>query len=276
MKSEGLEEQLERFTASDIREITGLTYRQVNDWDSKGALPNEREGEAGWRKFSSRELFVIVVCTEIRRCFGVPIEKLAWLKSFMLKQNANHFQSAVKMVEHGLAVCILTDFETTFLMDSDVAFENYFHQGYFRRHDPQNYILLGVNSLVNKVLSVVLTEKIQLEIAEEVYEALGRADALHRAQDAQEAEVLRIMRLGFSSLKMKRKSSGDLELEIERDVVPGTDLNELLGDEDYQTLITKKHGGHITRITRSVSQRVEGKGKKVPTVVVKVKLNKEE
>jgi hypothetical protein len=60
------------FTACDVYRTAGLSYRQLNNWDLKGVLPNSRRKEAGWRTFSYREVFAIFVCSEIRTRFGVP------------------------------------------------------------------------------------------------------------------------------------------------------------------------------------------------------------
>ena len=122
-----------------------MTYRQLNDWDSKGALPNQREQSNGWRKFDPRQLFVVLVCSEIRKQFGVPVEKLAWLQKFMLQNDANHFSAAVEMMRLGLAVLILTDLSDQFEMDSDREIGRLLNFGYCRRDESQSYVLLLVN-----------------------------------------------------------------------------------------------------------------------------------
>ena len=102
-----------------MRAVGGISYRQLNDWDSKGALPTQRVRGSGWRKFDSRQLFVILVLAEIRNQFGVSIEKLAWLQKFMLQDGANHFLAAVEMMRLGLAVVL-------FLPDLQRAIRNEF------------------------------------------------------------------------------------------------------------------------------------------------------
>src|SRR3984957_20332491 len=146
----GLEDP--QFTASDLRKIGGITYRQVNDWDSKGALPNRRAQSSGWRKFDPRQFFVILVCAEIRKQFGAPIEKLAWLQKFMLQDGADHFSAAVGMMKHGLAVLISTDLSERFDMDADFAIGDSLRMGQCRDNEPQSYVLLLVNPLINKML----------------------------------------------------------------------------------------------------------------------------
>src|ERR1700722_13335245 len=172
----GLEDP--QFTASDLRKIGGITYRQVNDWDSKGALPNRRAQSSGWRKFDPRQFFVILVCAEIRKQFGIPVEKLAWLQKFMLQDGADHFSVAFGMMKNGLAAMVLY---------------NLLNMGYCRNDEAQRYILLLVNPLINKMLAA-LKNPIRLEISETIYDALRDAQATTRVRDTAELAVLETMR----------------------------------------------------------------------------------
>ena len=52
--------------ASDVRENAGLSYRQLNDWESRGALPEDDDRGAGWRNYTPREVFVVMVMSELR------------------------------------------------------------------------------------------------------------------------------------------------------------------------------------------------------------------
>ncbi len=60
---------------------TPLSYRQVNELDKEKLLKDERENEAGWRKFSFKELLFFTVASELKE-LGVensmlrPLSKL--------------------------------------------------------------------------------------------------------------------------------------------------------------------------------------------------------
>ena len=207
----GLEDP--QFTASDLRKIGGITYRQVNDWDSKGALPNRRAQSSGWRKFDPRQFFVILVCAEIRKQFGIPVEKLAWLQKFMLQDGADHFSVAFEMMRHGLAVMIFTDLSQQFEMDADFAIGDLLNMGYCRNDEAQRYILLLVNPLINKMLAA-LKNPIRLEISETIYDALRDAQATTRVRDTAELAVLETMRQPNNS-KFTVVQTGDEEVLIE-------------------------------------------------------------
>lgn len=160
------------FTASDVKASAGLSYRQLNDWESKGALPGNRESEAGWRKFTLREVFAVMVCAEIRRQFGVPLESLRWVRSFMLQEGANHFSYAVETIDnYGFAVWLLTDLKETFIMDTDLEMEDLLHLGFLRGASPKGFILIPINPLVNRLLQCH-KPPIKLKIHDKIYAKL--------------------------------------------------------------------------------------------------------
>jgi hypothetical protein len=202
------------FTASDVRAVGGISYRQLNDWDSKGALPTQPVRGSGWRKFDPRQFFVILVCAEIRKQFGVPIEKLAWLQRFMLQDGANHFVAAVEKMRHGMAVLILTDLSQQFDMDSDFAIGDLLRLGYCRYDDDQSYVLLLVNPIINKMLAA-LKNPTRLAISDKTYDALSAAEAATRVRDTAELAVLETMRQpNTSEFTVVQLSDEEILLEI--------------------------------------------------------------
>src|SRR5262245_49642497 len=103
------------YTAADLKRAAGLSYRQINEWDQKGVLPESRIDEAGWRKFSPRDIFALMVCGEIRRQFGVPVETLKWVRTFMQQKGADHLSAAIEIMAQGMAVLLMTDLNETFV-----------------------------------------------------------------------------------------------------------------------------------------------------------------
>ena len=244
------------FTAGDVKHAAGLSYRQLNDWDSKGALPNSREQEAGWRKFSVRDLFVLMVCSEVRKRYGMPLEKLVWLKSFMLQEKADHFQVAVRMMQHGLAVFIFTDLEGSFDMDADIAIADMLKLGYCRYDHPHAYIFICVNPIVNKILTA-LKQPVRLEISDKVYKARWAADAKFRVQDDAELAVLDAMRHNdVKRFSVTKKWEKEILLEIQQELPEGADLNTAVSSHDFQTVTIKRHEGKNVRISRTMPKKI--------------------
>lgn len=234
-----------KFTASDVRNEGGITYRQLNDWDSKGAVPSQRGRSSGWRKFDPKQFFVILVCAEIRKQFGVPIEKLAWLQKFMLQDGADHFSAAVEMMRLGLAVLIFTDLSQRFEMNSDLAISELLNEGYCRYCEPQSYVFLFVNPLVNKILAA-LKNPIRLEISNKTYVELGHIQAATKVRDTAELAVLQAMR-DPNSYKITVVRTSDREVLLEVDVTDEKDgtiqkdqIPAVHREEDQAALISRK------------------------------------
>lgn len=56
--------------------INDLTYKKVNDWDSKNVISGERDNkEAGWRRFSFIDITKLLIISDLRK-LGFNIEKI--------------------------------------------------------------------------------------------------------------------------------------------------------------------------------------------------------
>ncbi len=71
-------------TAQDLREfVDDITYKKINDWDSKGLISGKREkAGSGWRKFSFIDLIKFRIISDLRdigldiKSIGLIINKL--------------------------------------------------------------------------------------------------------------------------------------------------------------------------------------------------------
>src|SRR5437867_6865558 len=131
MNQSGSDAKKKVYTAGDLKAAAGMSYRQLNDWEVKGAVSADKDRGEGWRKFSARDLFVIMVCAELRKRFGIPLEQIKFVHDFMRKDGADHLRAAFKLMNLGLSVYLLTDFKETFVLDSDLEFEDLMSYGYF-------------------------------------------------------------------------------------------------------------------------------------------------
>lgn len=165
-----------KYTARDLKDLAGLSYRQVNEWEAKGALPGSEDRGGGWRKFSPRDVFALMVCSAIRQRFGVPLEKVKFVQDFMREDGADHLGAAVRLMDLGLTVYLLTDFAETFVMNSDLEFLDLMANGYFRADHPQAYVFLRLNDIVNRLLGA-LKEPLELRPNERVYRAVAMTEA---------------------------------------------------------------------------------------------------
>ena len=180
----------ETFRAGDLNRITGLTYRQVNDWDARvGALPHGDRSEAGWRKFSADEVLAVAVCAALRRDFGVPLEKLAWLQSHMLQERApGYFQLATNMAKAGLAVFVVTDLVSEFIVDSDLNLRWMFEDGQFRSCEAKTHVMLRVNAILNSMWATAVQDFAEMKLNRKLYRKVLETEAHARAQNTAELE----------------------------------------------------------------------------------------
>jgi DNA-binding transcriptional MerR regulator len=240
------------YTAADVRRAAGLSYRQLNDWEDKGVIAKARTDDSSWRKFSPRDIFALMVCKEIRERFGVPLEQLRWVRKFMTQEGADHLRAAITIMARGQSVLLLTDLTETFVMDSDLEIEGYIHLGYFRNENPQAYIVLKVNPLVNRLL-LCLKDPIQLKIRDDFYAVVRSVRGELALRSTAELDVLQLIRDGQYRRVTIHLNDGRVEkadAESEHAVDSHAKLIDLLNREDFQTISVTKVDGKVIRVTQ--------------------------
>ncbi|MYD87022.1 MAG: MerR family transcriptional regulator [Cenarchaeum sp. SB0669_bin_11] len=235
------------YTAADLKRAAGLSYRQINEWDQKGVLPETRSGDAGWRKFSPRDIFALMVCSEIRRQFGVPVESLKWVRACMLQEGADHLHAAAQIMSRGMAVVLMTDLKETFVMDSDLEIEDLLRLGYLRHEDPQGYLLIKLNPLVNGLLGC-LKEPLILSIDDEMYGLIRNIRGEMSIRSQKELEILGLLRSGAYRKVVVHLDDGKiLRADTEAGVseVEQQQLLRIWDGEQYQTMTLTLHDGKV-------------------------------
>lgn len=243
--------------ANDVKEGMGLSYRQLNDWESKGILPAERKDKSKWRKFTTREVFVLMVCKAIRDKFGVPLEKLGFIKSFMLQDDADHFKYALEhMSLYGATIYLLTDLKTLFIMDTDLEIEDLFRMGMFGGSDEQSYLLIKMNPLINRMLKLVDIEP--CETTDYLRDIMHQYRTETTVTNNQEMEILKLIRdkkYVQVSIHLKDgeivRANADEELTDREIIKRDKNLLSIVKGSKYQTVTVKCHDGKIVRLNRS-------------------------
>ena len=244
------------FKASDAIKASGLSYRQLNDWEEKGVLSAEREKEAEWRKFTGKELFTLMVCKEMRDRFGVPLESLGYVRSFMSQEGANHFKYAFEMIrDYGMTIYILTDLKSTFVMDTDLEFKDLFQMGFFRLKKSQAFISIKINPIIDRMLALIGIPP--LKTSNVIYEAVDRARQGYTVQGTREADLLNIIR----SRKFKRVTvytdNGDImRFDTEEELADKAknklenQILKVIKEQKFQSITIQIHNGKIVRLSR--------------------------
>lgn len=246
------------FSAGEVKDAAGLTYRQINDWDSRGALPHGRKSGRSWRRFSPKELFVLMVCAEIREKFGVPVARLRYVREVMERDGANHLLAAAgMMVTHGMGVWLLTDLERTFIMDSELGFIDLMNMGGFGGNEEAGFVFVKVNPLVNRLLEKIPSIG-QLEAHGRGYEVLRELQDQATPKSRAEAFVLEMIRSPDVNRVEITLESGEiktLKSSTNHDVTE--QLLSLLEEEEYQRLTVVQKAGHIVSIEQQAVHKVK-------------------
>jgi hypothetical protein len=78
------EQAEEPITAGKLKEVSGLSSRQINEWDSRDALPSQRDGERGWRRTTLSQAVAVTIAAKVNKTFGTPVGELrpmiAWMQ----------------------------------------------------------------------------------------------------------------------------------------------------------------------------------------------------
>lgn len=241
------------YSSRAVQDAAGLSARQQNDWDSRGLLPHERDGKEGWRRYTPREIFVLMVCAEIRRQYGTPVERLKWVQECMLEDGANHFEAAVRLMAIlGVGVWLCTDLQETFVMDSELEFIDMWKLGFFGAESETAFVFLPVNPIVNRLLSC-LKEPVELEAHGRGYEVMRSVEAMHRARSPEELLVLDLIRKGDVDTVEVVSPAGEVEtIRTTTRHDSAADIAQLL-DEPYQRLTVVTKNGRAVHIEQEIT-----------------------
>jgi len=241
-------------TASDLQKASGMSYRQLNSWDEKGAIPSSREHEEAWRKFTPNDFFTILICKELRDRFGVSFEAIRKLQDRFDKDKVNNLQHAINLITPlGYTVCLFTDLEEDFFIDQDLEIANYIRAGLFRKKNAKDYIVLRLNPLVNKIFEIL--KKPPVPDGDEWYQKLFELQGQRFVQNDAEFHLLSIVRSkDFRSITVHLKDGRiyqtDTYEELRKKVDDTNELMKIIKEKQYQSVAIDLVNGEVIRISR--------------------------
>ncbi len=261
MKRRGSDAEKKRYTAGDLKATAGMSYRQLNDWETKGAVSADKNRGEGWRKFSARDLFAIMVCSELRNRFGIPIEQIKFVKNFMCQDGVDHCRAAFKLMNLGLSVYLLTDFKATFVLNSDLELESLMGDGYFRDDRPQEYIFLRLNDIVNRLLGCLKEPMEELKPDNNLYREIAKDRARITARTLAEQKLLDfIRRKNVDKITVSLQSGIITRVELERPISVKTDeeANTYLvsKESDFETVEFSSQDSKVVKARRKNSYKL--------------------
>lgn len=243
-------------TAGDVRRVTGMSYRQLNDWDERGALPTKPDRDANWRRFTPSQVFVVLVSAELRKRFGVPVERLKFVQEMMLQPGADHFRASVRlMLLLEVEVWLMTDFEKTFIVDSELEFTDLWAHGFFGA-GLDSAAFLRLSPLVNRVLSA-RKEPFQISTEGRRGAALFHAaTAANATQTNEEREILQLIRSGdFAKIEVVLRDGNVDRIRTTTHPDVESHIAELLKQHDFQTLQITTRDGQVVSIEQQAVKK---------------------
>jgi DNA-binding transcriptional MerR regulator len=243
------------FTAKQVQALTGLTARQLNDWDGRGALPHTREG-TGWRRFSTDQLFILMVCTELRRKFGISVERLKYVIEVMNEEVidpqclGDFMTAAILMATVGGAVWLMTDFQESFVVDSEMEFATMWLDGEFSGEDASALAFVKLNPIVNAILS---SADSPARIPTDDGDELKKYRLQFGATTAEEYEVLQMVRSGeYERVEIVSPNGKIRTVKGTKRPDVSENLQDLLRRHDYQKITVTKRDGQVVNVEQEV------------------------
>ncbi|HMS25307.1 MAG TPA: MerR family transcriptional regulator [Acidimicrobiia bacterium] len=243
------------YKASDVKAICGLSYRQLNDWEYRGVLPEYVDRGEGWRKYTLYEVFVITVLAELKKQFNTPTKKLKFIKDQLVRKGQGRLNALMFFVILGTSQWLLTDFEEVFVLQSEIEIKDMFQQGDFTTEDHAAYVLLNITPLIQKVGSLSIEEELPFD---------GALFKAFQARSEEENEVLKHVRNDeitkieilkpdgtVDTIKATQKKSINSVLE-ELDFV-----RELIPQYSFQTITISIHDGIVARVEQATTEKIK-------------------
>ncbi len=179
----------------------------------------------------------------------MPLDSLRWLTDFMSADGANHFRAAIRLMSHGLNVLLLTDFKGTFHMAADVDISDLLYNGLIRNDEPEAFVLLKVNPIVNRILGC-LKEPVELKI-----DLTSTARSPPREGRPRwprpTSSILKLIRSGdYEKVIVHLRNGGIVRADAENGYssLSRDELIKLLDERDFQHVSVTMKGGGIANV----------------------------
>jgi DNA-binding transcriptional MerR regulator len=229
-----------RYTIQD----TDTTYRMINHWSSLGLLPEDRESESHWHKFSTMDLVWINVMVELRE-FGMGLDKLQKTKQtlFFPDKKSLHpmgiFDVYVlhTLQRHPVYVVVLED-GTGLLATEDEYMRS-------KRLNTLNVSHVVIN--LNNIMQRMITDK-------DLWPIYKKQMAL----TPEELNLLSYIRDGdYKEVKVKFKD-GKVDLfEGTQSLERQEKLADILQQDDFQEVTLKRENGKTVQVSRIVKKKLK-------------------
>jgi DNA-binding transcriptional MerR regulator len=234
--------------------VKGITYRKINDWDSKKMISGSRDNiEGGWRKFSLVEIIKFFIISDLRK-FGLNIKKIKNIlknisnRPFQISKEGKSYNPPFLKLEYftflswgGYKILLLiNEKEDAFFFDEKNMVQSYFYLD--KASSP--LIILPFFSYIRSMSKKVMEEKLDSTI-----EGL-----LEKRITVKERKILNIINIkNYESITIK-KQNGEIQTvkakKIQRGDFSDKEIIDAIKQKDYQNVSVSINDGKKINITR--------------------------
>lgn len=235
-----------RFSSKEL----GESYRVINHWTDLGLLPDDRDDDAKWRKFSIVDIVWTLIIKELRQ-FGLPLDKIRKARSDLFEipfasdwpEFELEFHIFLTMIKRDVHLLVMPDGFATLLSNQDAPLQEVL----------QN--IKSANSMIvislNKIMAKVFPNK-----------DFKPFFPLLRELTQDEFELLSFIRFNNFIEVLVKLDNGKIQRfdGKKRESLEG-DLLDLIYKNKYQKVTIVQAEGNTIAIERTVQQKPSQYGK---------------
>ncbi|MFH1859666.1 MAG: MerR family transcriptional regulator [bacterium] len=143
---------------NQLTKHTDITYRMVNDWDSRGMFDAERQTTRGWRRFSMADVIKLSIMKKLKDT-GFPLYKLKGILNWLENNPAIEF--SIKQLTENINCYLYTDFEDEYGLYSDEELLNFLK---VKKEKERISIIFPVNHLIKNILVSIKSTSLEVKI----------------------------------------------------------------------------------------------------------------
>lgn len=230
-----------RFSSKEL----GESYRVINHWTDLGLLPDDRDDDAKWRKFSIVDIVWTLIVKELRQ-FGLPLDKIRKARSDLFEVPFSsdwpefelEFHIFLTMIKRDVHLLVMPDGFATLLSNQDA---------------PLQEVLQNIKSTSSMI--VISLNKIMAQIFPD--KDFKPFFPILSNLKPEEFELINFIRFNaFDEVVVKLNNGKLVRLEGKKKESLEADLLTILKQDEYQKIEVVQAGGNTIKIERTVQKKL--------------------
>jgi hypothetical protein len=220
-----------------------LSYRSVNEMDSKGLLKDERKNKKGWRSFSLKELIFMTLVKELRSYGLRDIQLKDVSESFFVKPLMYSTDEAILHVLNGAPILVVVNPTGSIMYYTLPNYDAFEAQSV-------SHIRVNFNEIVMKVWA-----KLGKERTDYVTNLLLWGSIINDYDlNEQESELMKIIRQKKYKVITVKKNKKEYIVDAEKSDQSNatiTDIISMIGSGDFTDVTVQKRDDNIVCVKKT-------------------------